>query len=118
MAKRNRMNDRFIELAYVHMHDMSKNVVIGVFRDKSEIVRFGGLEPWVYPRRNEKVFNELILSKRIRYLGNYKTILTPAIFFGVKALYDETFKRKMLVELERLQFDPDELQILSYEHLG
>lgn len=118
MAKQNRLNDIFIELAYVHMRDMKKNVVIGVFRDKEEVVRFGGLEPWVYPVRSERTFKDLLLSTKIRYLGNYTTVLVPAIFFGVKVLYEETAKRKMLVELERLRFDPDKLQILSYEHLG
>lgn len=109
------MVERLNKLTYGPLLDLESDTVIGIFRDKQEVVRFAGREPWNHPVKNRNVFWDLTLHKKIKYLGNYRSTLVPAIFFGANMLYDEAFKRKVRVELLMLQFDPDELQIFTYQ---
>jgi len=109
------MVERLNKLTYGPLLGLKPGTVIGIFRDKQESVRFAGREPWNHPVKNRNVFWDLTRHKKIKYLGNYRSTLVPAIFFDANALYDEAFKRKVRVELLALQFDPDELQIFTYQ---
>ena len=109
------MVERLNSLTYGPMLGLKPGTVIGIFRDKLESVRFAGREPWNHPVKNRNVFRDLTRHKKIKYQGNYRSTLVPAIFLVASALYDEAFKRKVRVELLVLQFDPDELQIFTYQ---
>lgn len=43
------MVERLNKLTYGPLLDLESDTVIGIFRDKQEVVRFAGREPWNHP---------------------------------------------------------------------